>query len=123
MSKSIVLIIVSVVLGLAGQLCLKIGMNQLGELNLSSLRSIVQTFVQVFTTPLVLLGLAFYGVSSIFWLVVLSRVDLSYAYPLLAMMYVLIPLASKYILHETVPPRRWLGIAVVVVGVLLVSSG
>ena len=121
MGKFILLIVISVVIGLAGQLCLKVGMNRLGELDLSAFGTIIQTFVRVLTTPLVIIGLACYAVSAMFWLVVLSRADLNHAYPLLAMTYVLVPLASKFVLHETVPPRRWFGIAVVVVGVILVS--
>ena len=121
MGRSILLVVVSVVIGLAGQLSLKLGMNQLGQLDLSSVAIVVRTFVRVLTTPLVIAGLACYAVSAMVWLVVLSRVDLNYAYPFLALMYVLIPLASKFVLHEQVPARRWLGVAVVVIGVVLVS--
>ena len=122
MSKSFVLIVISVVIGLAGQMCLKLGMNQLGTLDLSGLGAIAPTLLRMFTTPLVVVGLACYAVSAVFWLVVLSREDLSFAYPLLAMMYVLVPLASKYVLHETVPARRWIGVVIVVVGVIFVSA-
>ena len=68
-------------------------------------------------------GLALYGISSLVWLIVLSRLDLSYAYPLLASMYIVLPLLSMVFLKESIPPLRWLGMLVVIAGVILVSRG
>lgn len=122
MRTSLVLILISVSLGVAGQLCLKAGMDQVGTLSLGGLSSIFSTVVRVITTPLVFLGLACYGVSAAFWLVVLTRLDLSLAYPMLALTYVLIPLAAHFILGEDVPALRWVGIAIVVVGIAVVAQ-
>jgi drug/metabolite transporter (DMT)-like permease len=104
-----------------GQVSLKVAMNQVGAIDALSLARPVETLMQVFSTPLVWLGLGCYGVSALLWLVVLSRLDLSYAYLMLASMYVLIPLVSWLFLGERIPPMRWLGMVVVVLGVVIVA--
>jgi undecaprenyl phosphate-alpha-L-ara4N flippase subunit ArnE len=68
------------------------------------------------------LGLTFYVMGAAFWLMVLSKLDLSLAYPMLALTYVLIPLASQFILGEQVPALRWLGVGVIFVGVVIVAQ-
>ena len=121
MRYSLLLIIVSVSLGVAGQLCLKMGMNQVGAIDAACLARPMETLLRVFSTPLVWLGLGCYGLSAMLWLVILSRLNLSYAYLMLASMYVLIPLVSWLFLGEHIPPMRWLGMVVVVLGVVIVA--
>ena len=121
MRYSLLLIIASVSLGVAGQLCLKVGMNRVGAIDAASLARPVETLLSVFSMPLVWLGLACYGLSALLWLVILSRLELSRAYLMLACMYVLIPLVSWLFLGERIPPMRWLGMIVVVVGVVIVA--
>lgn len=121
MTQSFVLIFISITIATAGQLLLKIGMDQVGQIGFENLNHLLPTLIQIFTTPVILVGLLCYVFSALGWLAVLSRLDLSYAYPMLAIMYVLIPLASRIFLGEAIPPLRWLGIIVVVVGVLIVS--
>ncbi len=122
MALSLLLVLTSSLLGVCGQILLKMGMEHMGTLDLSSLAAAIRTFTQVFTTPGVLFGLGCYGVSSIIWLVVLSRLDVSLAYPLLALNFVLVPLFAWLILGEQVPSWRWVGIGCVLVGVTIVSS-
>lgn len=122
MGKSLLLILASVTMGVSGQLCLKAGMNQVGVLPAGGLGTIVQTAFYVLTTPLVFLGLTFYAMGAVFWLLVLSKLDLSLAYPMLALTYVLIPLAAQFILGEQMPSLRWLGVGLIFVGVVIVSQ-
>lgn len=123
MDRSILLIIVAMLLGAAGQILLKMGMNLVGSLDAVNWARPLDFFVPVFSQPLVWLGLALYGLSSLLWLVVLSRFDLSYAYPMLASMYIVLPVLSRFLLNESIPPLRWLGMVIVLVGVVLVSRG
>ncbi len=109
-------------MGVSGQLCLKAGMDQVGALSAGSLGGLVQTIFHVLTTPLVFIGLGFYVMGAAFWLVVLSKLDLSLAYPMLALTYVLTPLAAQFILGEQIPGLRWLGIGVIFAGVVIVSQ-
>jgi drug/metabolite transporter (DMT)-like permease len=122
MIDPVVLILIAVVIGVVGQVSLKVGMNQVGAIDARSLARPMETLMRVFSTPLVWLGLGCYGVSALLWLVVLSRLDLSYAYLMLASMYVLIPLVSWLFLGERIPPMRWLGMVVVVLGVVIVAK-
>jgi drug/metabolite transporter (DMT)-like permease len=121
MLDPVVLVFVAVIISVFGQVSLKIAMNQVGAIDALSLARPMETLMRVFSTPLVWLGLGCYGVSALLWLVVLSRLDLSYAYLMLASMYVLIPLVSWLFLGEGIPPMRWLGMIVVVLGVVIVA--
>jgi multidrug transporter EmrE-like cation transporter len=62
-----------------------------------------------------------YGLSAFLWLVVLSRLDLSYAYPFLALNLVLITLVSWIVLGEMIPTLRWLGLGLICLGVVVVA--
>ena len=119
--QSWLLILGSVSLGVVGQLSLKVGMNQVGAIESTALGQLRATAARVFSMPLVWVGLGCYGVSALLWMVIVSRLDLSRAYLLLASMYVLIPLASWLVLGESIPPLRWLGMVVVVLGVAIVA--
>jgi undecaprenyl phosphate-alpha-L-ara4N flippase subunit ArnE len=122
MSKSLFLILASVTMGVSGQICLKAGMDRVGALSAGSVGIIMQTAFRVLTTPLVFLGLSFYVMGAVFWLLVLSKLDLSLAYPMLALTYVLIPLAAQFVLGEQVPLLRWLGVGIIFAGVVVVSQ-
>lgn len=121
MFKSLLLIFTSVSLAVAGQLFLKLGMNKLGSHLSLDLNSFFTFFVAAFTNVQVLAGLTLYLGSAVVWLIVLSRVELSFAYPLLGFSYVLVLLASKFILKEEVVPLRWVGAFIIFLGVFLVS--
>ena len=70
-----------------------------------------------------LVGLAAYGVSVLTWLFVLKRVPLTVAAPFVALVYVLVPLASRSVFGDAIHTRMWLGMALVVAGVTLVAQG
>ncbi len=96
------------------QLLIRAGAKSLGGL------SVIDTLAHAFTTPAVLAGLFAYAVSSVLWLGVLSRLQVSVAYPLGASGYVLVVMLA-WLSGEPVPPMRWFGVALLVLGVLLVG--
>lgn len=106
-----VLIFTPIIIAALGQIILKTGMNQVGEF----------TLLKTFTNWLVLLGLSFYGLSAVLWLLVLSKEKLSFVYPLVAASYVITVFLSKVILKENIPSMRWLGLVVIVLGILIVA--
>lgn len=116
----IALLLAGITLSVTGEFLLKFGMNRFGVLDLQ-LGTLLPTLVRVFTQPLIVLGFVFVFSASIFWLAVISRVHLSYAYPLLAFGYVVTALLSRFLLHEAISPTRWAGITIICVGVALVS--
>lgn len=120
MARYLPLIMSGVLLNAMAQLALKQGMRQIGEFefrwgNLSSVG------LNVALNPFVLIGLLCYVFSVVIWLLVLSRVEVSYAYPLLSVGYVVTALAGYYFFAEQITLVRWSGILVICFGVWLIT--
>jgi small multidrug resistance pump len=62
-----------------------------------------------------------YGLAAVLWLIALLGVDLMVAYPSLALTYVVIGLAAPRLFAEEISPRRWAGVLVIIVGVILLN--
>jgi multidrug transporter EmrE-like cation transporter len=118
---SVALLLVSVVFAIGGQLTLKSAMNEIGRIGSAEVRVPLDTIARVAKEPRLWIGLTLFGISALFWLVVLSRVPLSVAYPFVGVSYILVVLFSRLILHEQVPPLRWVGVVVVAVGIAVVG--
>jgi len=118
--KQILLLLITVGLNVAGQFLMKQGMSQVGVIG-GSLSVMVGSLTKAFLNPYVIGGVGAYGFSSIFWLILLSRVELSYAYPALSLGYVLVTLVSAFLLAEIVSPLRWVSVGVICLGVILLS--
>ncbi len=103
------LILVGVLLNAAAQLLLKAGTNAMPL----GLRLAIE--------PHILAGLACYVVSVVVWIVALSRVPVSVAYPMLSIGYVVNAIAAWYLLGEAVTPMRLAGIGIIVLGVFIVA--
>lgn len=71
----------------------------------------------------IVLSVLFLGTGLLLWLVVLGRLELSIAYPMLSLGYVVVMLAARWLFHETIPPRRWLGTALIMLGISLLVGG
>lgn len=119
--SSLPLVMISVVCGIVGQIALKAGMTQVGQIGASSLAQPTDILVRVASSPFIIGGLVLYGLGAVSWLAVLSRVPLSLAYPLLAIGYIVIPLLAWLLFRESLSPLRWAGILVIALGVILVT--
>ena len=120
--KNFLLIFISVFIAVLGQLSMKHGIQKANLVaRLGEMSSVYSYFVSAFTNPFVLSGFLLYGLSSLVWLVVLGRVELSYAYPLVSMGYVLAVFLSWFLFKEHVSVLRIAGLAVICVGVTLLS--
>ncbi len=117
--SAIWLILLSVSSSVAGQTALKLGVSRPGAVAASG--NLLSLVVYILTTPLIWLGLLLYGVGALAWIAVLAQLDLSLAYPFLALNFVLVALVSRLGLGEEIPPARWIGIIVICVGILLVA--
>jgi multidrug transporter EmrE-like cation transporter len=120
MTIAIVYILISVCVGAVGQIMLKQGMLNNGQMTLA-FGDLGQTLWKLATNPFVVFGLALYASGTVFWLAALSRVDLSYAYPFASLSYVVMLLASWQLFDENITPLRLLGTGVVMLGVFLIS--
>lgn len=118
---SLLMILFSIALAVGGQFLLKIGMTEVGTFKGGDLATMRGFFVKTFTQSWVLLGLSLYVISSISWLVVLSRVELSFAYPLAALGYVAAIAIASFALGEAVTAIRWAGALLICLGVVLIS--
>lgn len=104
----------AIAIGAGGQLFLREGARTLAG------QGVAQVLAGAMHSPAVFFGLVLYAVSSVLWLVVLSRLPVSVAYPLGASGYVLVVLLSA-LSGEAVPPARWAAVCVIILGVLLVG--
>ncbi|MFH1682067.1 MAG: hypothetical protein ABIH26_15665 [Candidatus Eisenbacteria bacterium] len=116
--KNFLMILFSVVTGSAGQLVMKHGMNTIGRIHAGEL---TQKIPAAFMNPYVLGGFGLYGISAIMWMVILSRVNLSFAYPMVSLGYVIVVVSSRYLFNEPVTLMRLAGTFVVCFGVFLIS--
>jgi multidrug transporter EmrE-like cation transporter len=116
----LILAIISVFLGAAGQICVKFGARAL-ELDFSGGHLWSSLWLMVSNIP-IMTGLLLYGTSFILWVKVLSKLDLSYAYPLVSLGYVMIVLFSYFFFHESITAFRLLGICLIIAGVLVVAQ-
>jgi len=120
MKLSILYILISVLAGAVGQIMLKKGMSSMGPLTFafSELGSMLW---RIGTNPFVVGGLAIYVSGTLFWLMALSRVELSYAYPFASLSYVVMLVASWLLFREDISVMRVLGTVVIGLGVFLIS--
>tara|TARA_B100000809_G_C14699100_1_gene373461 strand:+ start:18 stop:395 length:378 start_codon:yes stop_codon:yes gene_type:complete len=117
---SFVIIILVAATAATAHILLKIGMNQVGEVNVEALKTPGKLVGQLVTTPAILAAIPVYAISNVGWLVVLSRLNLSVAYPFLASLYIFLPILSMLFLSETLSTQHWAGIVVIGIGVGIV---
>lgn len=122
MFKTIIIMILAVTAGTVGDILLAKGMKQLGDLSTMNLRGIIDVVFRAMTEWKIVVGTAMLALFFFLWLAVLSWEDLSVALPMQALNYVLVAVLAKYLLHEEVTPLRWAGIALVCVGVMLITK-
>jgi len=115
----IIHIMIAIVFSVISQLLIKAGLNTLGNINLS--QGFTSFYLKIFLSPWVIMGIVAYTIAGFFWLYSLTKVDLSFAYPFLALSYVMILLFSRVFFYESVSLLRWAGVLVICLGVILVS--
>jgi len=120
MNWALLLILGTVCLGAMGEVLFKVGVQQIGSLNIGDVSHLPLNILRIASNPVILIGFACYGLGWILWIFALSNLDLSYAHPLYAMIYVLVPLAAYILLKEEIPLGRWAGIGVIMAGVAIV---
>lgn len=113
---TLLLVVFSVGMGVAGQLLMKQGMLAHPDLRLEA-----AAIVRAIMEPAVLLGFVCYGIASISWLVVLSRVPLSIAYPMLSLGYAAVALLSWHFFGEALNATKSFGILAILCGIILLS--
>lgn len=117
------LILTSVALSSGSQIVLKRAMTSADMSRVLAQGGALEIAMQVATSPLVIAGLACFGLSAIVWLFVLSRVPLSSAYPFVALGILVTVVAGSVLFAETVSLAKGAGVAMILAGILLVATG
>ena len=114
------LLMTGVLLNAGAQLLLKAGTNSVGMFEFSR-DNLLPVGLKLATEPHIAGGLGCYVVSVVVWILALSRVEVSIAYPMLSIGYVVNALAAWYLFGEAVTATRLIGIGVIIIGVYLVA--
>jgi drug/metabolite transporter (DMT)-like permease len=118
MLKDLFMILLIVIVNTVAQFTIKAGVKKIGTFDL--IGDFAGSMLRAFTSWIILIGFALYFSSALLWLIILSRKDLSWAYPMVSLSYVIIVLASPVILNEHFSVQRLLGSLVICLGVYLV---
>jgi drug/metabolite transporter (DMT)-like permease len=110
-----VLLLSNIICLVLGQTCWKIG---LGNLHLHG--NLFQKFFQFVFSPFIFLGFILYILATIIWMYLLSKLPLSFLYPLQSIAYVLSLFVGAFLFKEQIPVTRWIGTGVILLGVYMV---
>jgi len=114
------LLMAGVLLNAVAQLLLKAGTNRVGEFAFT-LDNIAPVGAKIATSPYILAGIGCYVVSLVVWILALSRVPVSVAYPLLSIGYIVNAVAAWMLFGESLTAQKLVGIGFIVIGVWLVA--
>jgi multidrug transporter EmrE-like cation transporter len=115
---SFCLLIASVAASVGGQLFLKMGANQLGKVGAGNLMA---TLITMVTTWQIIVGLTFYGLGVITYILLLNRVNISIASPALATSYVFAVLLGRFYFGDQISVPQYVGIGLIFSGVILLT--
>lgn len=111
-----VIIFIPILLSAVAQIILKLGLGDLAVRNDS-----LAFFTKALASPGVILGLSLYGLGALLWLIVLSREDVSFAFPLVSFAYVIAIFLAAIFLKEQVTLPRIIGSAIIIVGIFIIA--
>jgi len=119
--KIFLFLVATDILETAAQFCFKKTSLAQASFVYHSPRDILHFILQAAINPYLWCALILVFTLFCIWVTILSKVDLSVAVPVVSFSYIIIPLASIIFLGERIPVIRWLGIGVILIGVILVS--
>ena len=114
------LILLGVLLNAAAQLCLKAGVRQIGHFDFTP-GNIIPIGWSLATNFPIIGGLSCYAISVIVWIMALSRVDVSIAYPMLSIGYIVNAILAWWLFGEALSVHKLVGIGIIIIGVIWVA--
>jgi multidrug transporter EmrE-like cation transporter len=114
-----IFIISSVLLSALAQILLKAGMKQFGAIDLKN--NFLNTFISIALNPYIISGFIAYGISILLWLWVLSKVDVSLAYPFQALGYIVVIILAWLIFQENIGFTRILALIFISIGLIILA--
>lgn len=112
------ILLFGILLGSLGQIFLRKGMK---EKSIVFSEGIIKNLIKIYANKFVIIGAMIYVTSTMIWIGLISKVELSYAYPMVSLNFVAIALLSKTFFNEPVSRIRWISIIIIVFGVSLLS--
>jgi len=119
--KTNLMILIMILAGPMGNTLLAKGMKQIGAVSFASFSVVLRTLGEILTSGTIWMGIALMITFFVAYSLVLSWADYSYVQPASAMAYAVVAILGVLVLHESVSPLRWLGIAVICLGVVVVG--
>jgi drug/metabolite transporter (DMT)-like permease len=116
MFRNLILIVATVIINTTGQFLVKTGVNRVGEVSLNDFHALMKAL----SSWLVVCGFVIYFLSALIWISILSKAELSWAFPILSLSYVFTAILSPVLLHESFSALRLIGTLVICLGVFLV---
>lgn len=111
--NNLVLCLINMLLMSLGQVLFKVGSQGKTINSLSSM-------LEMIFSPVIILALIVYAATTALWMYILSKMEMSYAYPIQSLALPLVVLISSLLFRETVPLNRWIGIGIIIIGINLV---
>ena len=121
MAKLLAILLTGLVFEAIGVVYLSKGLKQIGEVQQVNAPEILRVIKAGATNPSLLLGVFFEALFFATLLILMSRSDISFVWPLTSLGFVLTTLAARFILHEQVVPLRWMGVCCIVLGAGLIT--
>ena len=119
MLANLIFIITSVLLNALAQILLKAGMKNFNNIDLKN--NVIQTFISISINPYIICGFISYGISILLWLWVLSKVDVSYAYPFQALGYIVVTILAWLIFQENINLTRIIALIFITLGLIILA--
>lgn len=119
MLSNFIFIISSVLLNAFAQILLKAGMKQFGNIDIKN--NIINTCISIAFNPYIISGFIAYGVSILLWLWVLSKVDVSLAYPFQALGYIVVTILAWIIFQENINYIRIIALIFITIGLIILA--
>ena len=107
---------IAIALSSIGGLLLK-----LGAIQISYERGAINAVFEIATNWKILLGMLMYFIPVLIWILMLKKIELSFLQPLFSLVYIVTPVLALFFLNESIPFIRWVWIAVVTLGVIIIS--
>jgi len=117
--RTYVLLFVSIALGALGQVTMKWGTMKVAAVDGEGIRGLLFKY---FTNPQILLGLVLYALSAVLWILAISKVNLSFAYPMVALGYIIVFGISHFAFGESISLLRLIGLITIVAGVAMIAK-
>ena len=123
MAKLLLILMIGLVFESTGVVLLKKGMTQIGEVKTINLHEIARVTRAGLNSPQILLGVFFEALFFLCLLVLMSKSDISFLWPLTGLSFVFATLAAMWFLNERVSSIRWIGVILIMIGAALISYG